>query len=115
MLKPWPLTVTQCPRTWNEQYAENRLRTSVDVGPPKMRRRYTNDLLQVQIGWNFKTELYQELTDFYRVTLRSGTDHFNFPHPVTGNQHKFQFIAPPQIEMIQGKAFGIVCEWEEIP
>jgi|DEB19_MinimDraft_2_1074335.scaffolds.fasta_scaffold07070_3 hypothetical protein len=79
----WPVTLPQKPRT---DYSETKgvivLRTSMDAGPAKMRRRgKRTDTMQV--SYALSTAQVAILDAFITDSLK-GTIRFGFPHPRTG-------------------------------
>ena len=76
-------------------FGDNALRSSMDVGPAKLRRRstaapdrFTGDLLITATQYGY-------IDTFYKTTLGYGALPFDGLHPVTGAAAEMQFLAPP--------------------
>lgn len=82
----WPSTLPQAPLLsgFRETPPDNLLRTEMDVGPAKTRRRTTSSPRPVE--WPCLMSLAQVNTfeAFYKNTIRGGALRFNITHPRTG-------------------------------
>jgi hypothetical protein len=76
-------------------FGDNRLRSKMDVGPAKMRRRSTaapdtftgsQKLTSAQLGY---------LETFYKTTLTDGSLPFTWKHPRTRSTVDMRFLSPP--------------------
>jgi len=69
------------------------IRTQMDAGPVKVRRRFTAAPIQVQVRIPHltKSELATFRT-FYRDTIKMGSLSFTGTHPVTGATESFRFV-----------------------
>jgi hypothetical protein len=78
----WPLTLPQKPKTnYSESSGVLLLRTPMDAGPAKIRRRGTRpDTMQV--SYDLSTTQVATLETFLKDTLQ-GTARFGFVHPRT--------------------------------
>jgi len=76
----WPSTLPQKPKTdYSESSGVLMLRTSMDAGPAKLRRRGQRpDTLNVV--YMLSTDQVETLNTFVKDTLK-GTTRFGFPHP----------------------------------
>lgn len=79
----WPSTIPQKPNTdYSETSGVLIMRTSMDAGPAKMRRRGKRTET-LQVSFDMSTEQVDDLDAFIKNTLR-GTARFGFPHPRLG-------------------------------
>ena len=79
----WPSTIPQKPNTdYSETSGVLVIRTPVDAGPAKMRRRGKRTET-MQVSFDMSTEQVDTLDAFIKNTLR-GTARFGFPHPRLG-------------------------------
>lgn len=115
-LIPWKEGLPECAQSWEEMDEPNVIRTNVDVGPPKVRRRSTLQLRSVKVGWTMPAEKYELLMEFYETDCLQGINEFEYAHPVTKAVNRYRFSGSPKITMIKGKvgvgAIKVECEWE---
>lgn len=109
----WPSVLPDCPQTWNEVDKPSTVRSEVDVGVAKVRRRYTRELTSISASLTLKRSEYDNLINFYRTTLKDGLYSFNYKHPYTGVMLEIRFVNPPTISM-NSKAFQVTFEWETL-
>ena len=75
---------------------KNMLRTAMDVGPPKVRRRTTANI-RAFFGQMFLTPaLVTVLDDFFVTSTKSGTLTIELKHPRTGATGTYRFVKEPQ-------------------
>jgi len=76
----WPSTIPQKPNTdYSETSGVLIMRTPMDAGPAKMRRRGKRTE-NMQVSFDMSTSQVDTLDTFIKNTLR-GTARFGFPHP----------------------------------
>ena len=109
----FPPELPDCPQTWSEKSIDQLIRSEVDVGVAKVRRRYTRERLQITISLTLLKNQYDAFKTFYDVTLKDGLETFNYKHPYTGKILECRFLEAPQIEM-NAKAFSLSMSWETI-
>ncbi len=87
----WPVSLPQYPRT---DYSENNglliVRTPMDMGPAKMRRRGVRSEV-LRVGFYMSKAQIVTLETFVETTL-AGTARFGFPHPRTGAQVEARIV-----------------------
>jgi hypothetical protein len=83
--------------TYVEEPANNVLRTDMDVGPAKTRRRTTTGADRMAFDLNLTAANITTLMSFYRTTCYGGSLAFNFVHPRTGSSVVCRFLAPPKL------------------
>lgn len=104
------------------QQVDNRLRTQMDVGVPKQRRRYTAvvENHSVPIALSGKA-LKDTFIPFYDNTLSSGTLPFDWTDIVTDTVATYRFRAPPtwRIDIgssnIDKRFYTATLELEKLP
>ena len=89
-----------------------RLRTEVDQGPPKMRRRFTAAVRT----WSFTLGPITgaekaTLEAFYTTTLSQGVTPFDWLDE-TGAAASFRFVAPPRYRCTAGHHVRTLQSWE---
>lgn len=99
---------------FNHSFGDTSITSSVDVGIPKKRQRYTSapDLFSGTIELN--KDDYTTLETFYKTTLAGGVLTFNYDHPITQVETEFQFITPPSIVPLGGNYFRVSFQWREV-
>ncbi len=101
---------------FNYTYGNTLQRTQMDIGPAKVRNRFTNgiDVINASIVIDFDD--YNTLTTFYKTTLANGSLTFNYDHPLTQNEAEFRFVSPPTVTPISGggRKFSVSFSWELI-
>ena len=121
----WPSNLPSCPDSWSEQTQDLRVRTSMSVGPPKTRRRYTLPMRRVTLTMNIPYSDYVELRAFYEGSglyqpgedtggTEGGYKFFRFKHPYDGEYHYYRFFAPPKFTNAGGIRVIVSMEWEEL-
>ncbi len=91
------------------------VRSGMDVGPDKVRSRFTDgvDVYTVSIWMDIGD--YSTLTTFYKATLGNGAKTFGFPNPLTNTTDEFRFLGPPEITPLGGREFVVTMKWELQP
>lgn len=91
------------------------IRTKMETGPTKVRRRFTNP--QELMGGTIwlKDTQYATFKDFYNSTLLDGSLTFDFVHPLSGQLLEWRFMEPYQIRGLGGEWFVVTMQWESIP
>jgi len=98
-----------------ETAPEERLRTNMDVGPPKMRRRFTAGVRNVEIPLVLTTAQSTTLMDFYTTTLTGGVGAFDWKLTRTGDTVSFRFVEPPKIEALEPNVWKTALSLEILP
>ena len=91
------------------------VRTEMDIGPAKVRRRFTKSVDTLTAIINLTVSEYSVFTYFYDTTLNGGSTTFNFLHPITGATIEARFVSDPSIRSIGGDKFQASMEWEILP
>jgi hypothetical protein len=71
---------------------DNVIRTAMDAGPKKARRRYTARTVQFTGKQLFDRNEFALFETFYHTVLADGVLRFNFTDPVTGEAAEFRFV-----------------------
>lgn len=117
MPENWPIALQQCLNEVNFSFrkGDTALRSDMDVGPSKVRNRYTTSIDEVQGSINLTTAEYTTFENFFQTTLEGGTKQFYFEHPITKVQTVFRFTGPYQITSLGGGNFQARFTWEILP
>lgn len=108
----WPGTIPQVPllSSFDERPRSIRINSSMDVGPPKSRRRYTKELRDQT--WQFvMTETQRTAFDsFFYTTLSGGSLAFDHTDPVTDTTKTFRFTGEPTFRPLSGTRWLVSME-----
>jgi len=74
----------------------------MDVGAPKMRRRYTGVITDVQCAWYMSETQVSTLETFFDTTLVGGSLSFDFTHPRKKTTVTARFVEPYTTELADG-------------
>lgn len=117
MAQAWPATLQQLlsEANFGLEIGETVLRSDMDVGPQKTRRRFTKGVDQYSASIYITIEQYDILMTFYNTTLNGGSLAFTFNHPITQVPTDFRFKAPPKVSSLGGGNFMASFVWEALP
>lgn len=91
------------------------VRTDMDVGPAKVRSRFTDgvDVYSASILLDFSE--YSTLFNFHKTTLNNGALPFLFVDPMDDVQKAFRFADTPEYKPLGGRTFKVTMTWERLP
>lgn len=92
----WPTTLP-VPRQegYSESPPNNTIRSRIDSGAAKVRRRFTAGVRQLTVAYALTQTEVGYLDTFYVTTSKSGSLAFNYTHPRTGATVEARFLEPP--------------------
>ncbi|MFQ5776362.1 MAG: hypothetical protein ACE5GS_17725 [Kiloniellaceae bacterium] len=90
------------------------VRTQMDAGPAKVRRRFTAGVRPFEMELDLTLSEVQTLDDFFVTTLAGGALAFDWQHPRTGATLSFRFVAPPSYVQNKG-AWSVSLRIEALP
>jgi len=92
-METWPTSLPLPEQAgYSEQQANNILRTQMDAGAPKQRRRYTAVYTTVKFQMTLTSAQTATLMSFYNLV---GAGSFYWTHPRTGASVTARFTEPP--------------------
>jgi hypothetical protein len=95
----WPVSLPQSPLVngYDEQFPKMGLRSSMDAGPAKQRRRSTAAVTPISIRLALTNAQVETLLTFWKTDTGGGVLSFTWVHPRTGTAVTMRFIAdqPP--------------------
>lgn len=104
MSHAWPADLPQHVR--EEGYAEHpqdtTIRSPMDAGPAKVRRRFTAPIDTFDIEMILTPAQAETLREFCRDTLAGGSLEFDWLHPRTQEAVTMRFLAPPELSPADG-------------
>lgn len=118
---PFPIQLSQLLNSSNFSYTpgETRVSTDMDVGPAKVRSRFTDGVDIYQCEIDLDITLISVFKTFYKVTCGNGTLPFTYPDPFTQAVTNFRFFPghTPQITPLGsgGVMFTLKMVWEVLP
>lgn len=112
----WPSTLPQqvLAADYVESADANTIRSDVDVGPAKLRRRYTAEVKVFQIGLVLTAAQVATLETFYDATL-GVVDPFDWTHPRTLAAASFRFRSRPEYRALGRSLFRAAFALELLP
>jgi len=110
----WPATLPACAETWEEKAQPVTVRTNMDAGPPKVRRRFTRTLRTVRVGFTVDHAQAMALREFFEVDTQGGVLEHQFRHPFRDTVESFRFMEAPTISSAGALACAISCAWEQL-
>lgn len=113
----WPGTLPSAPLVdgYRESIPETAIRTTMEQGPAKLRRRTTAQARTLGLEYIMSAEQVTALETFFISTLSGGVLSFTFTHPRTGNSVSCRFKKPPQYTAHNGLFYHVAIELEVLP
>lgn len=91
----WPSSLCPLMGTFTDSVPDNVIRSGMDVGPDKVRRRTTANVGRVSFQVFIPKTTPTILDDFYITDTFDGVDPFTFIHPRTQAAVQARFTSPP--------------------
>ena len=112
----WPASLPQVLEIegYSETLANTVIRTAMETGPAKRRRRFTAAPRPIKGKVTLDATQRATLKTFYETTLGGGALSFDWTDPVTGSPATFAFFSPPQIRGDDG-LFPVTLDLELLP
>lgn len=111
----WPVDLPDCAATWQESETPSTIRTDMDAGPPKVRRRFTGIWRRIEVSMNLTKDQFIILRDFYDNECAQGVNWHTFRHPYTNEIEQFRFVEPPALTSMSALAASASMKWEQLP
>lgn len=105
----WPDDVNKCLalNTYVEERQPQAIRSPVDAGPAKMRRRYTRPVTGIAGSIVMTREEVGKFWQFFDITLQGGILSFNFENPVSQKTEEMRFLQPPRLVPVTDDTFNM--------
>lgn len=112
----WPADLPQTPLAdgFTFEEATSVIRSEVDVGPAKVRRRSTATVGTFSMTLKLTAAQRGTLRDFFRHDLEEGARSFTWTHPLDAGECECRFTGPPSWTWASGYWFA-VCGIEVLP
>lgn len=116
-IEVWPPTLQQLlsESNFGIDEGDTTVRTDMDTGLAKIRRRYTQGIDSVSGSVYLTKDQYTTFRNFFDTTLNAGINTFNFNHPITGDVTEYRFKGTPKYNSIGGGNFTVQFTWETLP
>jgi len=113
---PWPANVplSFLHGTYQEAMPDGRLRTEMDTGPAKLRRRTTAAPRPMAGTIHIDGTQLTILVNFWTMTTYYGTLAFTFTHPYFGNTVLARFVEAPRWRTV-GADYQVELSLEVLP
>lgn len=113
----WPATLPQeLLSSGFQQKAQSQvIRSDMDAGPPKVRRRFTAKVITIQGSIEINAAQYETLETFFDTTLNGGATSFDWTHPITGDTVSYRFKEPPTYSAVGPVLFRAQLTLEILP
>lgn len=116
---PSTLPDWQLPVSWQAQ--NGTVRTSMDTGPDKVRRRFSAVNIPFSAEMEIDGSQRATLETFFHDTLKEGTEEFDRTDPRTDTTESFRFLSPPQFRQKAGasstseRIYQVTMNLEKLP
>jgi hypothetical protein len=97
-----------------ENPPNNLLRTSMDAGPAKVRRRATSGVRVFQFALFLSSTDLATFDTFLITTSKNGSLAFDFRNPRTQVETDYRFVNQPKYT-IMNEGYHVACVVEELP
>ena len=112
----WPPTLPQVALAdgYTSRPGDNVVRTEMDVGPAKVRRRGSAGVRRISVRYRMTPAQSDDFEAFYNDTLRSGALRFTWPGPAGGDSLTAR-ILPTPVWRPRGANWTVSMDLEILP
>lgn len=114
----WPATLPQVLQVtgFEEKLGATSIRTQMDAGPAKQRRRFTAAPRAITGSITVDSDGWDDFREFYEDTLEGGALSFDWVEPGTeSTPATFRFTAPPSRTAFGGDVWIVSMQLEILP
>lgn len=113
----WPATLPQRPLVagYGESRQSQVLRSSMDAGPPKVRRRFSAAAQNFNVQWRMDSTQLDTFTTFFDTDIQGGSLRFDIPHPRSGTTVSARFQDVYSISALGGTNWNVSATLEVLP
>jgi len=117
MIPNWPATLPQCLEVagYGTAMADTMLRTAMDAGPAKVRRRFTAGVRPVVGRITVTAAQLATLKTFFTDSTLSGAIRFAWTDPETGDAVEMRFTQPPSWTAYGASQYLVALGLEILP
>ncbi len=112
----WPAALSApALNSYIESPPKNTIRTQMDKGPSKVRRRTTSNVRPISFNLKLTPAEVTTLDTFYDTTTASGAIEFDYTHPRTSAAVTARFVSIPQYSEVEGVLYNCAIQLEILP
>lgn len=113
----WPVTLPQSPLVagYQEQPENTMLRTDMETGAAKQRRRFTAAPRNIAMSIMLTDAQMDIFEDFFFNDIKGGSISFEWVHPRTGDPATFRFTQMPTYQEITPFLYQVNLPLERLP
>jgi len=108
-----PRVITGCWAKWTEKNIDPLVRSNMDSGEPKVRRRFTRTVRAAKVQINLLAELYPDFLNWFD-NCRQGVLPTLMVEP-SGVETIWRFASVPQYDWIDKRVVSITVNIEQLP
>lgn len=97
------------------EFARTKIRTEMDAGPAKQRRRFTASVQPISGTIEVTSDQLERLQRFHDVECSGGSGEFTWAHPVTRDPVRMRFVSEPSYSALGGGYFRADLSLEVMP
>ena len=113
----WPSELPQKPEKqgYSEEFSNTVIRTSMEAGVDKLRRRYTAGTKNYTFTYYLTDSQVTVLDDFYTNSCAGGALRFTMNHPRTNVSKEWRFKNVPKPSLVGYNLYSVTLNLEEMP
>lgn len=111
----WPTGMCPLAGSYNETPPNNTIRTSMDRGPDKVRRRTTANVRPISFKMLLTKTQLATFENFFQNETFSGAEAFDYTHPRTGAAVRARFVNPPSWSDRGRSMYDVQVQLEILP
>jgi hypothetical protein len=113
-----PASIDGCMQTWSEHDEIKVVRSEMETGMVKVRRRFTGSIWLIDASVTLEARLYDAFRDWFRVNCQGGVLPTRVKRPQDGKEVVVRFSAPPAYDWSidpGAAAFRVSMTFEQMP
>lgn len=113
----WPATLPIAPLLdgYRERPPATTLRTEMDTGPAKLRRRFTSGTRPISVGFVLTKAQLERFDEFYVTVCAGGALSWTWEHPRTLEPVTLRFVELGEYEPITPTQWRVTMQLEVMP
>ena len=113
----WSTSLPQIPKVegYSETLGNVVVRTQMDAGPAKVRRRFTAGVETFKCSMILLASQATTFDAFFNTTIQGGALSFDWNHPRTQSTGVFRIVGQPTLTAVDGGAYQLDFDMEQLP